>query len=97
MFCKKCGSLLMPNAGIMKCTSCDYTQEEGILKDRKKKTKNIEVVNKNEVETKPTVKAECKECGNNQAFTWMLQTRSADEPETIFFKCTKCTHTWRSY
>jgi DNA-directed RNA polymerase subunit M len=28
---------------------------------------------------------------------WMLQTRSADEATTQFFRCTKCKHTWRNY
>ena len=87
----------MPSEGIMKCTSCSYTQEEGLLKDKKKKTKEVEVVQKGSGETKPIIKAECKECGNEKAYTWTLQTRSADEPETIFFKCTKCANTWRSY
>ena len=97
MFCKKCGSLLLPQQGIMKCSSCSYTQEEGIIRDRKKKTKEVEVVDKQSFETKPKIRADCKECGNNEAYTWTLQTRSADEPETIFFKCTKCANTWRSY
>jgi len=96
MFCKKCGALLMPKDGIMKC-SCGYSQEEGKLQERKKKTKEVEVMNKGEAETNPRVPADCKDCGNKEAFTWALQTRSADEPETIFFKCTKCGTTWRSY
>lgn len=97
MFCAKCGTLLMPQQGVMKCSSCNYTQEEGILKDRKKKSKEVEVVQKADTETKPKTKADCKECGNKEAYTWTLQTRSADEPETIFFKCTKCESTWRVY
>ncbi len=87
----------MPQQGVMKCGSCGFTQEEGMLREKKKKSKEVEVVEKGSTETKPKVKAECKECGNNEAFTWTLQTRSADEAETIFFKCTKCSHTWRSY
>jgi DNA-directed RNA polymerase subunit M len=31
------------------------------------------------------------------AYFWTQQTRGADEPETRFFKCTKCSHTWREY
>jgi len=39
---------------------------------------------------------ECPECGNRQAFWWIVQTDSADEPSTQFFRCTKCSHTWRN-
>lgn len=34
-------------------------------------------------------------CGNNRAYFFQLQIRSADEPMTTFYKCTKCSHQWR--
>lgn len=47
--------------------------------------------------TLPATKAECSKCGNGQAYYWMMQTRSADEPSTRFYRCTKCNFTWREY
>jgi len=44
----------------------------------------------------PVTKAECKKCGSD-GILWMMQTRSADEPSTRFYRCTKCNHTWREY
>jgi DNA-directed RNA polymerase subunit M len=38
----------------------------------------------------------CSKCGNRQARWWIVQTDSADEPSTQFFRCTKCNHTWRT-
>jgi transcription factor S len=38
----------------------------------------------------------CPKCGNNQSRWWIVQTDSADEPSTQFFRCTKCKHTWRT-
>ena len=48
-------------------------------------------------DTMPTIEIECEKCGNNEAVWWMLQTRSADEPTTQFYRCTKCEYTWRNY
>lgn len=45
----------------------------------------------------PTIKIDCEKCGHGEAVWWMLQTRSADEPTTQFYRCTKCSHTWRNY
>ena len=50
-----------------------------------------------EDESRPTIKIECEKCGNGEAVWWMLQTRSADEPTTQFYRCTKCQYTWRDY
>ncbi|KAF2503323.1 DNA-directed RNA polymeras-like protein III subunit RPC10 [Lophium mytilinum] len=34
-------------------------------------------------------------CGNDKAYFYQLQIRSADEPMTNFYKCTKCGRSWR--
>lgn len=97
LFCPKCGNLLIPKEGKMQC-SCGYTQEDGKITEKKKKAKTVAVVEKkDEVQVHPKVDEDCKECGHGKAYFWTLQTRSADEPETRFFKCVKCGNTWREY
>ncbi|MBS3055577.1 MAG: hypothetical protein J4452_03755 [Candidatus Aenigmarchaeota archaeon] len=39
----------------------------------------------------------CPNCEHGEAAWWMQQTRSADEPPTLFYKCIKCGYGWRSY
>ena len=41
--------------------------------------------------------AHCDRCGNDMAFFKQMQTRSADEPMTIFFQCTNfdCSFRWK--
>ncbi|KAI1610245.1 DNA-directed RNA polymerase III subunit C11 [Exophiala viscosa] len=36
-------------------------------------------------------------CDSKKAYFYQLQTRSADEPPTSFFKCVKCAKQWREY
>lgn len=43
----------------------------------------------------PTTETRCPECGNDRAYWYMQQIRSADESETRFFVCTECNHKWR--
>ena len=43
-----------------------------------------------------TDKVECPKCGNHEAYWWIVQTDTAEEPSTQFFRCTKCKHTWRN-
>ena len=51
----------------------------------------------NHGEILPTINIDCPKCNNNLAVWWMLQTRSADEATTQFYRCSKCNHTWRNY
>lgn len=41
--------------------------------------------------------AECPQCSHKRAYFMQLQTRSADEPMTTFYKCCnhECGHNWR--
>ncbi len=87
----------MPKEGKMRC-SCGYVMEEGKISDKRKKQEKVAVVeNKDQNEVLPKTKYDCKNCGHNEAYFWLLQTRSADEPETRFFKCTKCSAVHREY
>ena len=46
---------------------------------------------------KSTIDIDCEKCHGKEGVWWSFQTRSADEPETRFYKCIKCNHTWRDY
>lgn len=96
--CPKCGNMLVPGKrGHLKCRSCDYSTKDKIeIKEKidlkKEKTGHVE-----NVETYPKTDAECPKCDNEKAYWWIQGTRAADEPETTFYKCTKCGHVWRDY
>lgn len=104
MFCPKCGSILIPkkedSKKLLVC-SCGYKTkeiEQAIIKEIvTKKEKEVEVIEKGELETLPKTKVECPKCGHKTAYFWLVQTRAGDEPETKFLKCEKCGHTWRDY
>lgn len=102
MFCSNCGSILRPKEKAGKKTlfcSCGFSkvpeEETAKLREKVKEIKKIEVVE--QIEIHPKIKINCGKCNNNAAYYWTQQTRGADEPETRFFKCTKCSYTWREY
>ncbi|XP_055328990.1 DNA-directed RNA polymerase III subunit RPC10-like [Paramacrobiotus metropolitanus] len=37
----------------------------------------------------------CPKCNHKRAYYHQMQTRSADEPMTIFYKCVSCGNQWR--
>ena len=102
MFCPKCGSILRPKdkggkkilfcaCGFTKAPSEEVAEIRQVIEPKKK----IEVVE--HLEVHPKIKIKCTKCPNMVAYYWTQQTRGADEPETRFFKCTKCNNTWREY
>jgi len=101
MFCPKCGSILMPkqeDGKEVKGCSCGYTEGGGMELREKKETEAIDIpIIEKEEEVNPITQAECPKCGHDEARWWTIQTRAADEPETKFFRCTKCKKTWRDY
>lgn len=99
-FCPKCEVRLKKNNTASICPKCGYSESDS--KETKKETKEevseLNIFDANEgKETLPSIKIDCEKCGNNEAVWWMLQTRSADEPTTQFYRCTKCSYTWRNY
>ena len=104
MFCPKCGSLLktkLQKTKSIQFCSCGYSsdaKEDTTIKETvKADEKEIEVIDEEQVEVYPTVNIECPKCKNKKAYYWLKQTRAGDEPETKFYKCTKCKYTWRDY
>ncbi len=103
MFCKKCGSIMIPRKEgektILQCLKCGYkeTAEAVELKEKKnKKDDEIRIVEREDT-AMPVIDEICPKCGNDKAYFFTQQTRAGDEPETKFYRCTKCKHTWRDY
>ena len=111
-FCAKCGKRLLAKKGkddvVWVCPKCGFKKkaESGesvsvplIEKEARSFQESIAVIGKEEqkLRTLPTVKVECPKCGNNLAFVWQVQTRGSDESSTQFFRCTKCSFTFREY
>lgn len=99
-FCPKCGAVLIQKKTREGCPRCNYSSKGKvkIISSEKigEKKEAIEVVKK-DMETLPIIVEKCKKCRNDKAYFWTVQTRSGDEAETKFFKCTKCEHVWREY
>lgn len=106
-FCNKCGSLMTVKKkhtrSFMVCSKCGkerpLKKEKLILKENLSKDKKKIIVMGKGVEAMefPKTRIICPKCENAEAYWWMQQTRSADEAATIFYRCLKCSHNWRSY
>ena len=91
---------------VLACSKCNYVKDElvgGVEAGAGKVIKrayqeSVTVIPKEqEVSTMPTIKMECPKCGNRLCYVWQVQTRGGDEASTQFFRCTKCSHTFREY
>ena len=108
-FCEKCGSVLTPQKKgsrvILICRKGHTTSAKGVSPKAfklavttKRPAGEIVVVEKNSnFEVLPRTTTSCPKCEHTEAFWWMQQMRSADEPPTRFFRCAKCSHVWREY
>jgi|SRR3989338_1501931 len=102
-FCPKCGAILIEKRKNAGCPRCNYSAKGKIkIKSSEKiipslNKKPLSVVKEKDTEILPRVHEKCKKCSHPESFFWTVQTRSGDEAETKFFKCVKCSHTWREY
>jgi len=101
-FCPKCEVKLKKSDSGLQCSKCGYTEGEAnqpkkIVEEEQVEESILAFEGDEGEESLPTIKIECEKCGHDEAIWWMLQTRSADEPTTQFYHCTKCKNTWRNY
>lgn len=100
-FCPKCGAVLVQKKKNMGCPRCSYSLKHKVPKlrtsEKINERKEVAVFSGKDESTLPVVAEKCKKCGNDKAYFWTVQTRSSDEAETKFFKCTKCSNTRRDY
>ena len=104
-FCQECGSILMPNENDeVKCASCGYSESlsdedkenEYTLKGQLNKENEIIMDDGEAAKTLAQMDITCYKCGGTKGYSWVVQTRSADEAPTFFIRCAKCGNTWRS-
>ncbi len=103
-FCPNCGAFCQMDREkkCYVCPKCEWEEniEGGILKVARENTnteKIIVVGKKDKQGVMPKTKINCEKCGHGEAEWWMVQTRSADESSTQFYRCTSCGYTWRDY
>lgn len=96
MFCPKCKSLMFPKDEIFICNKCGYERKKkGSVVVVEKQAEKETVIIEKKIDILPKIRVECPKCGHNEA-SWILrQMRGSDEPESRFYTCTKCRHTWR--
>lgn len=105
LFCPTCGNILIIEEGAgcyrFACNTCPFIHNiNGKMVDRKYcKLKEIDDVLGGAAawENVSTTEEVCPKCGHKRAYFMSIQTRSADEPMTNFFKCcnVSCGHRWR--
>lgn len=82
-----------------KCELSERADKDIVLKSKIKQSERTETVvigtQEADVGTETMFCSNCKE--NRLVAQWQVQTRSADEAPTTFFKCTVCQETWRDY
>jgi len=104
-FCPNCEIRLKKNdSGSLHCPKCKYLKKKTVESTKEESEEaNSEFLVMGEEDVKQakglesTVPIDCEKCHNKEGVSWTFQTRSADEPETKFYRCTKCNHTWRDY
>jgi DNA-directed RNA polymerase subunit M len=81
LLCQSCGARKKNPVHVFKLSS-------------KIKAEKVKVVEKEEVEL-PITHRLCPKCGRERAYWWTQQNFDTEKSPISFFRCTKCTYTWR--
>lgn len=86
---------------IFRCPACGYEGEDGkkinIVGRVGSAGAEVRIVESKVTLSLPTVMKVCPKCENSRAYYQMVQTRSADEPPTRIYTCTRCGYSWREF
>lgn len=90
--------MMKATEGVWVCTSCGHEQVKDpgtsyVVTEGQEASEVVEVGAGDS--GLPTTETHCPNCGNDRAYWYLQQIRSADESETRFFVCTECEHRWR--
>ena len=106
LFCPMDGTLLLfdgdPTDGPMcfRCRTCPYkfpVEKEFSLRTGLDRKKVDDIMGGAEAwKNVDQTEAQCPKCNHMRAYFIELQTRSADEPSTFFYKCVECGYQYRS-
>ncbi len=105
-FCPNCETRLKKddsNSSLV-CPKCQYVKKR-LVRTKKDEQQESDpallVMDESDIKEakglESTIKIDCEKCHGKEGASWTFQTRSADEPETKFYRCIKCNHTWRDY
>lgn len=97
-FCPKCGALLIMKKSRFGCPKCSYMSKGKVELKISEEMKNrvpVAVVKGNQKSVDPITDFKCEKCKNAKSYFWVQQMRAGDEPESKFYKCTKCDNTVR--
>ena len=105
MFCPTCANILGVEEGPtclrFSCSTCPYVHnvKRKIGNRIYPKLKEVDDVLGGAAawENVDATETDCPKCSHKKAFFMQIQTRSADEPMTTFYKCCSptCNHRWR--
>ncbi|MEM4647408.1 MAG: transcription factor S, partial [Candidatus Nezhaarchaeales archaeon] len=93
--CPKCGTLMAlkrdSEGSLWMCKRCGYFEESvKVVKKEQithtQKEKVVVIKEGSSYKAMPKIAATCPECGHNEAYYWMVQTRRGDEGMTRFYR-----------
>ncbi|WUR02622.1 DNA-directed RNA polymerase III subunit RPC10 [Vairimorpha necatrix] len=101
-FCPLCSNILNidrpTTQTVLLCNTCPYQYKINIVLNKTVKNKVMEVekvLGEDEYKYASTCEKKCIKCDGKKALFMELQTRSADEPMTIFYECISCKTNWK--
>jgi len=93
--------MVIPKDGKIECKKCNYTSvASGEVQKFTTDAKSKQTIVQSDTDALlPKVRVVCPTCGYTEATVTVRQTRAADEPETMIYRCCNpnCNHTWREY